>query len=61
MRLRLVLDDETAARLRDVAFRELRSVDAEAIVLLRAGLGLPIPYPRDTDARDPAAREVVGV
>jgi hypothetical protein len=61
MRLRLDLDTETTARLRDEAFRELRTVDAQAIVLLRAGLGLPMPYPQDTSERAPVPREVVGV
>jgi hypothetical protein len=60
MRLRLDLDMETTARLRDEAFRELRTVDAQAVACIRAALGLPVPYPPDTGERVPVAREVVG-
>lgn len=61
MRLKLDLDAETASRLRDVAFRELRSVDSEAVVLLRTALGLPVPFPAVANPEDRAVHDVVGV
>jgi hypothetical protein len=59
MLLRLRLDNETAGRLCDMALRELRTVDSEAIVLLRAGLGLPVPLPPLASERERAVPAVV--
>ena len=61
MLLKLRLDTETSDHLCALALRELRTVDAEAIVLLRTGLGLPVPLLPVSAERDRMGREVVGV
>jgi hypothetical protein len=43
MRLKLLLDPETAAALVQLAVRDLRPADMEAEALIRRGLGLPVP------------------
>jgi plasmid stability protein len=45
--LKLGLDDETYAALMDDAARHLRPADCHAKAILRLGLGLTFPYPRE--------------
>jgi hypothetical protein len=61
MRLRLELDTETAECLCERASRELRPVDSQAVVLLRQGLGLAVPYPPVADMPTRVGHEAVGV
>jgi hypothetical protein len=46
---RIYLDQETSTALLKRALAELRSVDSQAVVLLRQSLGLPVPYPDDDE------------
>lgn len=58
MKLRLLLDQETAKALVRRAVQELRPVDMQAEALLRQALGLPFP-PEPTPADpQPEDREV---
>jgi hypothetical protein len=58
-RIRIDIDKETHQRLLRSAMSELRSIDAQAVILLRRALGLQIPLPELTwpavDADDVAA------
>jgi plasmid stability protein len=47
--LKIGLDDETYTALMDDAARHLRPADWHAKAILRLGLGLTFPYPRDKD------------
>jgi hypothetical protein len=61
MRFFVQLDDEAAERLREMAFREMRRPVAQAIVLLRQGLGLPVPRPPEANEPAVVAHDVVKV
>jgi hypothetical protein len=54
MRLRIDLDRETSIALQDAAFADLRPMPAQALVLIRRALGLPVPYP---DIGEPVSAE----
>jgi hypothetical protein len=61
MVLKLRLDTETADQLCAMALRDLRPVDLQAVVLLRRGLGLPVPYPSATHEPEGMAHDAVKV
>lgn len=50
--LRIVLDRETLERLVEVAVRDLRPIELQAMALLRQSLGLPGPYPAHDASRE---------
>jgi hypothetical protein len=59
-RIRVDLDHETFEQLRRSALAELRTPDAQAAVILRRSLGLPMPIPATIDViPEPAYREAL--
>jgi hypothetical protein len=60
MRLRLNLDTETSLALQHAACEDLRTMPAQAVVLLRKALGLKVPYPPVIDVSSEVKGDLVG-
>jgi hypothetical protein len=59
--IKLGLDDETFTALLEDARRHLRPTDWHAKAILRQALGLPFPYPPETEKHGPQNKREAAV